>query len=305
MPMKPPEFYAFDLAEFLIGEKALPLFERAYAGIFRSPRGAGPAANLRRILTFTLGRTPSSQELDSALGQMGVLYARYQFACNRLPANSRDFIERVQVRAFPQVAQLLKMGNGAILAGCHTEPAITLLGAAALAHHHEVPVTALADFAEPYEAASRAIPNLRYLPMLASAAPCLSALRRNEVVFFLGDIDYFPGGRTADFFGAPFHPPQGAAKLALAAQAPILPVYGLSQENGFVLGGEEVIGVNAESGQEELESSLLRAFERIIGRHPAHWLVLRDAWDLEAGLAASRLLLRRISLRNRIKRFFS
>ena len=57
MPMKPPEFYAFDLAEFLLGEKALPLFERAYAGIFRSGQGA---ANLRRIL-FTLGRTPSSR----------------------------------------------------------------------------------------------------------------------------------------------------------------------------------------------------------------------------------------------------
>lgn len=299
--MKSPEFYLLDLMDALWEEEAVPILERGYGEIFNSPLGRGPARNLKRIRAHTEGREPGPGELTGLLTEMAAIYVRHQIACNRIPSRPREYVDKTEVPAFAALKTLLERGQGALLVACHLEPTIAMLGAAALAHRHGVPVTVLTDFTEQYEQASKAIPTLRYLPMMESAAPCLAALRRNETVFFLGDIDFFPGERTAEFFGAPYHPPQGAAKLSLVAECPILPVYGLSESGAYCLRNEPPIETGGGRTQEAVEERLLRAFERIIGRHPAHWLVLRDAWDLDASSRAGRRLLQRLKFRRRLR----
>ncbi len=110
----------------------------------------------------------------------------------------------------------------------------------------------------------------------------VNALRRNEVLAILGDRDGSSHTIRIDFFGRPTNIPVGAAYLALASGAPVIPVFVLMEEKGryatvmeepiFFSGGHGEHGSAIRSGMKKL----LAVFERYIREYPDQWYNLYD-----------------------------
>lgn len=112
----------------------------------------------------------------------------------------------------------------------------------------------------------------------------VNALRRNEVLAILGDRDGSSHTMRLDFFGRPTNIPVGAAYLALASGAPVIPVFVLlekgryatiMEEPIFFRGGHGEHGSAIRSGMERL----LAVFERYIRAYPDQWYNYYDFWE--------------------------
>jgi Kdo2-lipid IVA lauroyltransferase/acyltransferase len=114
----------------------------------------------------------------------------------------------------------------------------------------------------------------------------VSALNRNEVVAILGDRDGSAHTMTFDFFGKPTPIPLGAAYLALASGAPVIPVFVPLEGERYAAIMEKPVyfrAAHAERGRVIVESmqQILRVFERYIGSYPDQWYNFFDYWAAE------------------------
>jgi KDO2-lipid IV(A) lauroyltransferase len=112
----------------------------------------------------------------------------------------------------------------------------------------------------------------------------VNALRRNEVLAILGDRDGSSQSIRIDFFGRPTNIPVGAAYLALASGAPVIPVFVLLEKGRYATIMEEPIhfcgghGEHARAIRSGMER-LLAVFERYIRAYPDQWYNYYDFWD--------------------------
>ncbi len=110
----------------------------------------------------------------------------------------------------------------------------------------------------------------------------VNALRRNEVLAILGDRDGSSHTIRMNFFGRPANIPVGAAYLALASGAPVIPVFVLMEKNGLYAtileepirfsGGRGEHGTAIRTGMEKL----VAVFERYIRAYPDQWYNFYD-----------------------------
>ena len=117
----------------------------------------------------------------------------------------------------------------------------------------------------------------------------VNALRRNEVVALLGDRDGSSHTVTLDFFGRPTPIPVGAAYLALASGAPVLPVFVPLEGSRYATIMEEPVYFTGEHGRHgaairEGMERVLRVFEKYIRRYPDQWYNFFDYWTGAATL---------------------
>lgn len=110
-----------------------------------------------------------------------------------------------------------------------------------------------------------------------------TALRRNEVVALLGDRDGSSYTVTFDLFGRPAKIPVGAAYLALATGAPVIPVFVPLEGGRYATIMEEPVcfkGGRANRGNviREGTEKLLRVFEQYISAYPDQWYNFFDYW---------------------------
>lgn len=111
----------------------------------------------------------------------------------------------------------------------------------------------------------------------------VNALRRNQILCLLGERDGSSHSIEVDFCGrlTPF--PVGAAYLALASGAPIIPVF-VPLENGrYSTLMEDAIYIKAGHGQHKqaIRSGMQRlaaVFEKYIKAYPDQWFNLFDYW---------------------------
>lgn len=115
----------------------------------------------------------------------------------------------------------------------------------------------------------------------------VNALRRNEILALLGERDGSSHTLTVDFFGKPVSIPVGAAYLAMASGAPVIPVFvplegsryaTLMDEPIYFKGGH---GEHARSIREGTER-ILRVFEKYIRAYPDQWYNFFDYWGGES-----------------------
>ena len=111
----------------------------------------------------------------------------------------------------------------------------------------------------------------------------VNALRRNEVLALLGERDGSSKTIRMEFFGKPTDIPVGAAYLALASGAPVIPVFvpledgkysTLMEEAIYFRGGHGRHGEAIRSGMEKL----VEVFEHYIRRYPDQWYNFYDFW---------------------------
>lgn len=113
----------------------------------------------------------------------------------------------------------------------------------------------------------------------------VNALRRNEVLAILGDRDGSSHTLRLNFFGRQTKIPVGAAYLAMASGAPVIPVF-VPLEGGkyvtvmedpiFFSGGHGQHGAAIRKGMEQL----LEVFERYIRKYPDQWYNFFDFWNV-------------------------
>lgn len=299
-----PGYPAFALVDRLFGRSAVDLLMRTTcAKLLAMPRMRRVTeGNLRRILSYVNGREPTPAETAGLREKMARLIARDLLSKYEALNDPSGFEAPVDLRLLPTLRGLLRRGRGAVLVSPHFGDTTMLffgLVRAGLSLHlmlNHIP-----------PAASRALAGtglkLHLTDLGTGARYYLDALGRNELVLLLTDMDFFPDGRTLDLFGAPFNPPHGPARLALAAGAPVLPVYAVWDGRRHLLLCDEPIFPEG-AGQEAIERGILRSMERFIGRHPEHWLLYHDPWDLEARARDNRRQLRQLMLRSRVERLW-
>ena len=111
----------------------------------------------------------------------------------------------------------------------------------------------------------------------------VTALRRNEVLALLGDRDGSSHTALFEFFGRPVQIPVGAAYLALASGAPVIPVFVPLVGGRYSTIMEEPILFQGGRGEHERAiragtERLLAVFERYIRAYPDQWYNFYDYW---------------------------
>ncbi len=113
----------------------------------------------------------------------------------------------------------------------------------------------------------------------------VNALRRNEIICLIGDRDGSSNTVTVPFFGCPTALPAGAAHLALATGAPVIPVFVVLEDDGHyaTLMDEAIFfrgshGHNHQTVQEGM-TRLASVFERYIRQYPDQWYNFFDFWN--------------------------
>jgi Kdo2-lipid IVA lauroyltransferase/acyltransferase len=111
----------------------------------------------------------------------------------------------------------------------------------------------------------------------------VNALRRNEVLALLGDRDGSSHTLDFDFFGRSTQIPMGAAYLAMASGAPVIPVFVPLERGRYTTIMEEPLYFSAgRAGKTEAlregTNRLLRVFERYIRKYPDQWYNFYDYW---------------------------
>lgn len=111
----------------------------------------------------------------------------------------------------------------------------------------------------------------------------LSLLKKNELVGIMPDQDIDSiEGIFVDFFGKKTYTPSAPVKLALAANAPILPIFIVRNNRRHTIFVDEPIVV--ERGQDK-ESAVLKytqkwsdVFESYIRKYPGQWVWMHRRW---------------------------
>jgi KDO2-lipid IV(A) lauroyltransferase len=111
----------------------------------------------------------------------------------------------------------------------------------------------------------------------------VNALRRNEILALLGDRDGSCHTAKIDFFGRSAEIPMGAAYLALASGAPVLPVFVPLEGNRYATIMEAPIYFSGaysatKTGVREGTEQILRVFEKYIRAYPDQWYNFFDYW---------------------------
>jgi Kdo2-lipid IVA lauroyltransferase/acyltransferase len=111
----------------------------------------------------------------------------------------------------------------------------------------------------------------------------VNALRRNEIVVLLGERDGSSHTLRLDFFGRPTDIPVGAAYLAMASGAPVIPVFVPLEGDLYATYMEESIYFRGNHGDHgtairEGTEKLLRVFEQYIRRYPDQWYNFFPYW---------------------------
>ncbi len=278
---KPWSYYLYDLAALLFNERVLNAALRKTIPIFLliPPMRQNIQANMRRVFFHTHKREPRDEELAALLKEMEPLFAQRIINSYALPKNPEGYLKNSELEFVPALQDLLKEGRGAILATPHFGDDGMIYGSLACLG---IPVTVMVNEARGYQWASEINKNLHFIGLGEGAMKGLKALRNNETLLLYDDMNYFPESRLTNFFGAPFPPPHGIARMALTAPAPILPVYSIFESGRCRILNDEPIRSRPDASQEELERQLLLSMERFIGRYPAHWLIFHPMWDLAA-----------------------
>jgi KDO2-lipid IV(A) lauroyltransferase len=293
---KRPDYYLYRLLERLFGKEATDsFFQVTCVKLFELPRMRQVVEeNFRRIHTHTHGREPSERETASFRAELARTMAEELISTYELQREPGVGPVPVELELLPVLQDLRSHGRGVVLVTPHFGDAKMLFLGLARAG---LPLHVMINRVQPVmREVTAAQPNLRFTDLTTGAKRYLDALSRNELVLLFTDMDYYPGGRTLDFFGAPANPPHGPARLALAAGAPVLPVYAVRRGERQRLLCDAPIRTEG-ADQEEVEKLILRSMEKFIGRHPDHWLIYHDPWDLAACARQTRRQLRQLHFR--------
>lgn len=248
----------------------------------------------RENIARVISSAPESGEAGELARRMFRSYGLYWadfFGLNGRYA--RRIRELVRMEGLEHLKRALARGKGVIFVSAHIGS--WDVGGAALAAIDALPECSAvvepvtkesSDFAMTQMREKRGI---RVIP-LGRPLAIGRALRRNEIVFVVGDRIVGAEGVEAKFFGESTLFPRGAAYWAVKSGAAIVPGFCIRQPDGTYVGHiEEPIVPSAdddnECGVRAHTQRIARVLESYITRYPEQWCMLQPIWDAQRGKA--------------------
>ena len=216
---------------------------------------------------------------------------KYYYDTFRAAALSDAQLERlVHFDGLDILGNVLEQGRGAIILTAHFGSPSLVVQIIAMRGYK---ITTVVEPVKPQKLfdllnGARGSRGIRLLPLGPSSFQDLSAaLRRNEVVGLLADRDLQGTGVSVKLFGAETKLPIGPVMLSLRTGAPLLPTFGVRDENGKFRGYmEEPVPLERTGDlREDIRVNTQKAaevLERAISKRPDQWIVFEPIWP-EAG----------------------
>ncbi len=236
--------------------------------------------NIARVISSP----PDSSETKALARRMFRSYGLYWADFFGLGGKfARDISKLVRVEGLEHLRKALERGKGVIFVTAHIGS--WDVGGVALSGISGLP--ALSAVVEPVskESSDYAMTEIREkrgINVIPLGRPLAigRALRRNEIVFVVGDRLVGAEGVGVDFFGERTLFPRGAAYWAVKSGAAIIPGFCIRQPDGTYIGHiEEAI---LSDGQEDAESGIrvqtqriASVMERYISTYPEQWCMLQ------------------------------
>jgi Kdo2-lipid IVA lauroyltransferase/acyltransferase len=122
------------------------------------------------------------------------------------------------------------------------------------------------------------------IPTGIAVRRCFKLLKNNEMVSFLGDVDFSGSGVKTKFMGRDAVIPKGPAVISLKTQAPIFLVFLIREkDNNFRLIIEEPIFPSDYQNNPQSVKTLTKEYtdkiEKQIKEHPTQWLMFHKVWN--------------------------
>ena len=272
--------------------RALP--PAAAAALFRAgadvaARRDGPGARRLRANLAQLVPDASEPELDALVRDGLRSYARYWCEVFRLPAMDLPAVHRAMdphVRRAAPFREAVDAGRGVVFALTHSgnwDVAGVWLVETLRAAGHEPAFTTVAARLRPDSLYRRFVAYRESLGFEVVAADDGAAayralhgrLRRGGVVCLVSDVDMSTGGVPVTFLGAPARLPGGAARLAAATGALLLPAVPSFTPTAWALDVAAPVPVPDRAAVPKAVQSLADAFGTMLARVPADWHVLQ------------------------------
>jgi KDO2-lipid IV(A) lauroyltransferase len=263
------------------------LADLAYLLLPEKRRGA--RANAARVV----GEPPESRRAKALAREMFRSYGLYWADFFALNGRLRGRVgEVVRLEGLERLKEALGRGRGAVFVTAHMGS--WDMGGAALAATGELPhLSAIvepvtkkqSDFAMTLMREGHGI---KVIP-LGKALAVGRALRRNEIVFMLGERLIGAEGVPVSFFGEETLFPRGAAYWSVKSGAPIVLGFCIRQPDGSYVGHIEPPIVPSSGDDEEgirsCTQEIASVIESYIVRYPEQWCMLQPIWRRPGGQA--------------------
>jgi len=268
-----PRRLSYQLASLLSGAAALLL----------PTKRSSAESNAARVI----GRPKDSPEVRALARRMFRSYGHYYVDFFGLTGGLwRRVREMVRVEGLDHLESALERGKGAIFVTAHLGS--WDMGSAALAQQAGLP--SMSAIVEPVsdgtsDSAVTSMREVRGINVIPLGKPLRvwRALKRNEIVFIVGERLVGAEGVDVEFFGERATLPRGAAWLSLKSGAPIVPGFCIRQPDGTYVGYiERPIFVEStddfETAVRACTQRIAHVFEDYIGKYPEQWCMLQPVW---------------------------
>ncbi len=198
---------------------------------------------------------------------------------------AKDVAALVKVEGIENLETALKRGKGVIFVTAHFGN-LDIVSQTFAVHGYQV--TTPAEHVKPeilfrHIVATRSSKGLTIIPVDGPLLALVRALKRNQVVGLVSDLDVTKSGIVVQFFDAPARLPDGHVQLALKTGAAILPAFSLRQpDNTFAAFAEPALEL-VQTGEFELDVragvvQMTRIMEKWIGTYPDQWVQFHRIW---------------------------
>jgi len=247
-----------------------------------SPRAEDSRDNARHVL----GPDASAEHVSRVARDMFQKRALGYYDLARLPFKPPEYFEqRLTVIGVEHLEQLVQEKRGAVLTSAHKGPVEFMVQAIALMGY---PVVGVMEHLSP-ERHHQYVINLRMahgLELVSTRSSMLDLFRRvkrGEVLISALDRDSTDTGRIVDFLGAPAWMPDGYARVAVQANAPLLVGFvHETAEGGVIARFDPPLYPDRSLGKEQAVLDLMRRalqfFEQALRAHPEEWHMSTPVW---------------------------
>lgn len=240
-------------------------------------------------LKVVLSQGNNGRQLHQVSRMVFVNFARYLLEFFRTSKIDLKYLEKkVVVEGKENLEKALSLGRGALLVGAHLGN--WELGAMTLSMMR-YPINIVVwthknRLINDFFVQQRQSKGVKVIALGAAIKKVFSALRNNELIGLLGDVDFVnpETGVAVQFFGRQTIMPKGPALFSLKTKAPIVPTSMIREKgNKFRLVLDEPIIYNSSKNDEsdlvKLTQKVTNALEQRIALHPEQWFMLRPRWQ--------------------------